>query len=162
MRFPRHLQDRFGHAYRIDFSGSRGIWVIRVWDGQFPAAYLYALHARRQRLRIQDFKVADDLVVPEPALLRLGRKLLGLSPRIVSYRRRGIATALLAAVIAHADAEEIPRIEGDIFERDRVQFPGLPDWYHARGFTLHRDPQGLHFHRDLAPQPAASISRRGF
>ena len=157
MRFPRNLQDRFGHVYRIDFTRSREFWIIRVWDGRLPAAYLYAWHFRGQGLRIQDFKVADDLAVWEPPLRSLVRKLLGLPPRVVSYRRRGIATALLEAVVAHADAEGIPRIEGDIVERDRVQFPGLPDWYHARGFALHRDSQELHFHRDLAPQPNASI-----
>jgi len=88
----------------------------------------------------------------------LFRKLLGLRPLVVSYRRRGIATALLAAVVAHADAEGIPQIEGDIVERDRMQFPKLPDWYRARGFALHRDPQGLHFRRDFASQPDVSVS----
>lgn len=158
MSFPSHLQDRFGRRYQIDFARSREFWIIRVWDGRLPAAYLYAWHTRCRGLRIQDLRVADDLVVSEPPLSRLVRKLLGLRPRVVSYRRRGIATALLAGVIAHADAEGIPRIDGDIVERDRMQFPGLADWYRAQGFALHRDPQGLHFRRDFAQQTTASTS----
>ncbi|MBI5425746.1 MAG: hypothetical protein HZA32_16850 [Opitutae bacterium] len=150
MRFPHYLRDRFDHPYRLDFDRSRECWTIRVWDGQLPAAYLYAWHVRGQLLRIQDFKVADDLVVPEPPLRHLLRQLLRLRPRTLSYRRRGLGTALLATVVAYADAERIPCLEGDIVERDRAQFPGLPEWYQARGFTLRRDAQGLHFHRTLA------------
>lgn len=158
MHFPRHLRDRFGHVYRIDFSSSREFWIVRVWDGHRPAAYLYAWHIRGRGLRIQDFKVAADVVVPEPWLQRWLRKLMGLPLRVISYRRRGIASALLAAVVAHAEAKNIPCIDGNIVERDRNQFPGLPDWYRARGFSLRRDTEGLHIHRELTAQPRASIS----
>jgi GNAT superfamily N-acetyltransferase len=101
MRFPNSLQDRFGHCYRIEFARSRELWAIRVWDGLLPAAYLYAGNVRGKGLRIQDLKVADSLVVCERALPRIIRKLLGLPRRVASYRRRGIATALIAAVITY-------------------------------------------------------------
>lgn len=156
MSFPRYLQDHFGRTYRIEFARSREFWTIRVWDHGLPVAYLYAWHVRGERLRVQDFKVADDLQVPMPLWQHLLRKLLGLRPRVVSYRCRGIATALLATLVAHAEAEGVPRIEGDIVERDRAQFPGLPDWYRARGFSLHQDIHGLHFHRNLSSVATAS------
>jgi hypothetical protein len=153
MRFPRYLQDRFGQTYRLVVDRADDCWILRVIDGQRPAAYLYAWYVPGQVLRIHDFKVTDDLVVPEPLLLQLLRRLLRLRPRTISYRRRGIGTALLATLVAYADAEGIPRLEGDIVERDRSQFPGLPDWYRARGFTVHRDTPGLHFFR-IVPAPS--------
>ncbi|MBS0631408.1 MAG: GNAT family N-acetyltransferase [Verrucomicrobia bacterium] len=130
----------------MKFSRAHDFWVFQVRDGPLLVAYLYA-HVRPQRLRIQDFTVVEDRLIPSPPLQSLVRKLLNLPPSVISYRRRGIGSALLAAVVAHAESEGISQIEGNIVERDHARFPGLPEWYRSRGFALCRDAQGLHFHR---------------
>ena len=143
MRRTDFLQDRFGHRYTIDFEGSSELWTIHVWDGGLPAAYLWARYSRDRSLRIQDFKVADDVRAPEGILAGFFRKLFGLQPRAISYQRRGIGTALISWLVSYADSRGVSRIEGELAERDLLHFPGLAEWYGTKGFALTRDMQEM-------------------
>lgn len=96
-------------------------------------------------LFLNDIGVANEVSPPLNRLSRLlGRTPLGkilasiarYSPKTISYRRLGLGTILLKALIRYAQDQTIPAIQGEVFRQDVENMPHLLQWYQKQGFEL--------------------------
>jgi predicted acetyltransferase len=84
-------------------------------------------------LQLNDLQVVDSTSIPWLKIPLLG--CLGLVHRC-SFRRKGLATALLAALIQRSRQRGVVRITGKVVAADLNAFPGLAEMYRRCGFEL--------------------------
>jgi len=63
-------------------------------------------------------------------------KYFKLVPRTITYRNKGLGTALLNFVFEHFKGMGCERMEGKIVKSDLIDRPWLPQWYRKHGFHI--------------------------
>ncbi len=140
MSFPRTISDRFGNLYRLHLRSDSRMWTFSISAGGLPVGYAYCwLLGKTEGIRINDICIRDDIPVRRSPLLAFIRSLFRLPVQYHDFRRRGIGTALLRAIVAAAKANGYRRVLGEVKSHDRQRFEGLPDWYSRNGFQVMRE-----------------------
>lgn len=107
-----------------------------VFDGDWRIGYAWCSQIGPD-FRVSDFKFSPDFRRPRSFLgWPIGR-----APAL-NYQRRGLGTALLRLILAHARGRGCRRIVGVISQVDLDQFPALPEWYARFGFRYSPIPEG--------------------
>ncbi len=130
--------DRWGDRYRVHSDRDYG-WSFRIWHDQHPIGYMNCIQ-QRPVLLVGDFRLRDDMVIPESLPDSLVRRFLGRPRPTRSYRNRGLGTAMFVLVSGLAKTAGFERLEGWISDVDTEKNPELPDWYKRRGFTVTLTP----------------------
>lgn len=140
MSFPRTVSDRFGNLYRLHLRRDSHLWTFSISAGELPVGYAYCwLRGKSEGIRINDICIRDDIPVRRSPLLTFIRSLFRLPVQYHDFRRRGIGTALLRAIVAAAKVNGYQRVFGELKSHDRQRFVGLTDWYSRNGFQVVRE-----------------------
>src|SRR5436190_21979485 len=105
------IQDGSGHRYRLHISEFSSTWCLKVFDGAVCAAYAYCRLAD-SILTLSDLRVANETLPPERGFSRLKRMLLNQERKPVSYRTRGLGSALLQFIVDAAKARGLAEVTG--------------------------------------------------
>ncbi|MDP3072290.1 MAG: GNAT family N-acetyltransferase [Opitutaceae bacterium] len=125
------LQDDLGAAYSYTLTVCDELHDWRIFDANRRIGYVWCLLCDEE-FKLADWKFERELVVPR----KLWARLLGLSPEIRNYRRRGLGSRLLPLIVEHARKSGARRITGMISSEDLAEFPALVSWYGRFGFTF--------------------------
>ncbi len=135
-----NLTDRFGTIYPLLFCLCRTSRDWHVFQHGRRIGYALCL------LQGEDFFLGDLQIESAISLPRsLWSRLLFRHPVVIDYRRRGLGSALLALVIAHARECGCRRVTGKVTQRDLTGYPDLAGWYRRNGFVYTSDPAGGNF-----------------
>jgi len=85
---------------------------------------------------LDDIAIANEV---DPTLFnpikRLQQWLFDMEFEQISYRQQGLGTALLGSVIGHAQTLGAFSLQGEVFQADLENTPGLLNWYERKGFV---------------------------
>jgi len=125
------LQDNAGtlYPYTLTICGELHDW--RVFDRERRIGYAWCILAEEE-FKLMDWKFENEVVFPRSFWARL----LGRSPEIRNFRRRGLGNRLLPLLVDHARESGARRVTGMISSEDLEEFPTLADWYGRLGFTF--------------------------
>lgn len=130
--------DRHGFTYRVHFERAVG-WTFNLWCGNDVVGYMNCIE-QSPVLLVGDFKLYDDVRVPESVPAVLWRKLLGSPKPVRNYRNRGLGTAMFVLLSDLGKSAGFQRLEGWISDVDTGGNSDLPNWYRRRGFTVIDNP----------------------
>lgn len=130
-----HLIDRHGIRYCAHSFRDRYSWDFFLTHDSCEIGRVLCTQ-EPDHLRLGDIHLHDELLISESLPQKLIRKLRGLPPPTISYRNRGIGTAMFALLERLALEAGFTCIEGWISRVDADPNPGLFDWYRRRGFTV--------------------------
>lgn len=125
------LQDNIGiiYPYTLTTCGELHDW--RVFDRDRRIGYAWCI-LRDGEFKLADWKFENEVMLPRSFWARL----LGRSPEIRNYRRRGLGGRLLPLLFDHARKSGASRVTGMISSGDLEEFPTLANWYGRLGFTF--------------------------
>lgn len=129
------IQDNQGKSYRVQFFENPGVWCFIVYDGDVPIGHANCV-LKRDILIVEDLHVSADATTPAHGLPLLFRNLFHYASKGISYRSRGLGTAMLHLVISRASQLGFNLVEANLSPHDLAEDPTLPEWYCRRGFAL--------------------------
>lgn len=139
MTTSRHvIADRHGLRYCVESERDTG-WSFHLSHGEYVVGYMNCIE-QPPVLLVGDFKLYDDVSVPESVPAWLWRKLLGRPKAIRNFRKRGLGTAMFVLLSDLAKSAGFLRLEGWISDVDTKVNPDLPEWYRRRGFVITAGP----------------------
>ena len=86
--------------------------------------------------RMDDIRIDDHVPVRTWYQFYIGRVRFGGKPKMISYRNRGIGTALMGFLKRCALQHGVKQIEGVVPHQDNESRSHLVDWYSQQGFKL--------------------------
>ena len=109
-------------------------WAFEaLWRGQ-RVGYAWC-SLQNGNLIINDLKVDDAHSVPWP-FMNSFLVLIGIMPRIKSFRKMGVGNQLLDRIIAEGKKSQVHSIWGSVTQDDINGVPYLLDWYKRMGFSV--------------------------
>lgn len=127
------ITDKEGIRYPLNCHIVHSLHSFEVSCGGVVVAWAHCWLADNKELQLNDLQVDDSALVPRLKLPLLGY--LGLVQRR-SFRRRGLAAALVAAVVQWSRHQGVVSITGKVVEADLAAFHGLASMYQRLGFTV--------------------------
>ena len=129
------IQDQLGKSYRVQAFENPDNWCLMVYDGDVPVGHVNCV-VKRDVLNLDDLHVSTDATQPAHGLPLLLRNLFHHRGKRISYRSRGLGTAMLRLLIARASERGFKIIEAHLSPHDLAEYPDLPEWYRRQGFAL--------------------------
>lgn len=87
-------------------------------------------------MSLNDIHISEAVPFRECSLVNRALQFVRLKPRVVNFRRRGVGTQLLLAVLQYAREHAIHEVKGRIVRDDQIHNPGLANWYRKHGFSV--------------------------
>lgn len=126
-----------GESFVICFAD----WQFEARAGGRRVGYAWCRRKGPETLVIIDLCI--DAAAPVLGWVQRLRVNLFLRAKRVSFRRRGIGSAMVDALIGASRAGGINTISGYITPADLDQFPSLPEWYKKKGFVVTDNSAGI-------------------
>ena len=122
--------------FRVTAAGEQGLRIEAVHSqhGRVGCAAITKLGATGWRL--EDIRIDDEVPVRAWYQFHIGRINFGGQPNTVSYRNRGIGTALMDFLKQAARQQGVKEIEGAVSHQDIESASHLLAWYGKQGFRI--------------------------
>lgn len=127
------ITDREGVRYPLNCHINDALHCFEVSCGGAVVARAQCWLADNKELQLNDLQVVDSTLIPWLNLRLLGY--LGLVHRR-SFRRKGLATSLLNAIVQWSRQRGLASITGMVVAADLAAFPGLAEMYRRYGFEV--------------------------
>ena len=129
------LKDRRGTSYRLFISTQGDRYSFKLYDGSLCVGEARCSWQEGGRMVLDDIAIANQ-VQPRPnPWVRFKQFVWDWEFEPVNYRQRGLGTALLASTVEHARKLGATVLQGEVFQPDVENTPGLLDWYERQGFV---------------------------
>ncbi len=156
----QQLLDKDGRAYQLSILETDSHIFLKLHYHHLLVGEAKCVWESPQTLLLGDIAIANAVIPPpHDEFSALISTLPGGQPKPVNYRRRGLGSALLRCLIAHAHARQAQHLYGNVFEQDVQNNSKLLQWYQKHGFEIREIPEGdredivAHIHLDLHPAP---------
>ena len=134
------IRDNSGENYRLEWWAADYGWSYWLFSKSgFKIGYAHT-QLREDVLFLADLRINDEVPTARSGLRMFLERIGWARRRTLNYQRRGLAKQILVNLEAVAVERGYREIIGGIVTRDIASWPGLPDWYRRRGYSVYPKP----------------------
>jgi hypothetical protein len=131
----QQICDKQGRSYTLAVLADEGQILFQLRDRTLLIGEARCVKETDHRLLLGDIAIANKAMLT-PYHQTSFKRLVRYRPQAISYRRKGLGSALLSFIIDYVRAEGGQYLYGKVMRQDVENNPKLIQWYQSHGFDL--------------------------